>query len=51
MVEGECDPKLGWVIDYADISLAIKPLGDQLDHHYLNEIDGLENPASENVAV
>jgi len=49
--EGEGYPKLGWVIDYADISLAIKPLWDQLDHHYLNEIDGLENPASENVAL
>ena len=51
MVEGECDPKLGWVIDYADISAAFKPLWEQLDHHYLNEIDGLENPTSENVAV
>ena len=26
VVEGECDPKLGWVIDYADISAAFKPL-------------------------
>ena len=51
VVEGECDPKLGWVIDYADISVAFKPLWEQLDHHYLNEIDGLENPTSENVAV
>ena len=51
VVEGEGDPKLGWVIDYADISAAFKPLWEQLDHHYLNEIDGLENPTSENVAV
>ena len=51
VVEGECDPKLGWVIDYADNSVAFKPLWEQLDHHYLNEIDGLENPTSENVAV
>ena len=43
--------QLGWVIDYADITAAFKPLWKQLDHHYLNEIEGLENPTSENVAV
>ena len=51
VVAGECDPKLGWVMDYADMSAAFKPLFDQLDHRYLNEIPGLENPTSENVAV
>ena len=50
-VEGDCNSTLGWVIDYADITAAFKPLWEQLDHHYLNEIDGLENPTSENVAV
>ena len=50
VVEGECDPKLGWVIDYSDITKAFKPLWEQLDHHYLNEIEGLENPTSENLA-
>jgi len=51
VVAGECDPKLGWVMDYADISAAFKPLFDQLDHRYLNEVAGLENPTSENVAA
>lgn len=51
VVEGECDPKLGWLMDYADISAAFKPIHDQLDHYYLNEIPGLENPTSENLAV
>ena len=51
VVAGECDPKLGWLMDYADISDAFKPLWEQLDHHYLNEIPGLENPTSEIVAV
>jgi 6-pyruvoyltetrahydropterin/6-carboxytetrahydropterin synthase len=51
VVEGPCDPKLGWVMDYADISDAFKPLWEQLDHRYLNEIPGLANPTSENVAV
>ena len=51
VVEGECDPKLGWVIDYSDITKAFNPLWEQLDHHYLNEIEGLENPTSENLAL
>ena len=51
VVEGERDPHLGWVMDYADISKAFHPIWQQLDHNYLNEIAGLENPTSENVAA
>jgi len=51
VVSGECDPKLGWVMDYADITKAFKPLWDKLDHYYLNEVPGLENPTSEIIAV
>ncbi len=51
VVRGDCDPELGWVMDYADISAAFKPVWQQLDHRYLNEIPGLENPTSENLAV
>ena len=40
----------GWVQDFADLSAAFRPLYDRLDHHYLNEIEGLENPTSENLA-
>ena len=40
----------GWVQDFADLSAAFRPLYEQLDHHYLNEIQGLENPTSENLA-
>jgi 6-pyruvoyltetrahydropterin/6-carboxytetrahydropterin synthase len=50
-VEGECDPNLGWLMDYAELSAAFKPLWEQLDHRYLNEVPGLENPTSENVAA
>ncbi len=50
-VDGPCDPKLGWVMDYADITKAFKPLLNQLDHFYLNEIAGLENPTSERIAI
>jgi len=49
-VVGECDPKLGWLMDYAEVSGAFKPILDQLDHFYLNDIAGLENATSENVA-
>ena len=51
VVVGECDAKLGWLMDYADISAAFKPIWQKLDHFYLNEITGLENPTSENLAV
>jgi 6-pyruvoyltetrahydropterin/6-carboxytetrahydropterin synthase len=50
VVAGECEPRLGWLMDYAEISDAFKPLMDQLDHYYLNEIPGLENATSENLA-
>ena len=48
--EGEIDPHTGWLIDFADIKRAFEPVFARLDHRYLNEIDGLENPTSENVA-
>ena len=41
----------GMVIDFSDIKQAFKPLYKQLDHNYLNDIDGLENPTSENLAI
>ena len=47
---GECDPRLGWLMDYAEITHAFRPLLDQLDHRYLNEIPGLENPTLEQIA-
>ena len=51
VVAGPLDARLGWVMDYADISAAFKPLREKLDHYYLNEIPGLENPTSEEIAV
>jgi 6-pyruvoyltetrahydropterin/6-carboxytetrahydropterin synthase len=49
-VSGEVDEEYGWVQDFADIKRVFKPIYEQLDHHYLNEIDGLGNPTSENLA-
>src|SRR5262249_17023376 len=50
-VTGEINAEAGWLIDFAEIKAAFAPLHDQLDHNYLNEIPGLENPTSENLAV
>src|ERR1041384_4601786 len=48
--EGEVEEKKGYLIDYGDIKAAADPIITQLDHYYLNKIDGLENPTSENLA-
>ena len=49
-VSGPVDPHLGWVIDFAEVSRAFAPLHELLDHRYLNEVEGLSNPTSENLA-
>ena len=49
-VTGPVDPTMGWVIDFADVKQAFAPLHAALDHRYLNEIEGLENPTSEVLA-
>lgn len=48
-IQGDVDAKTGWVMDFTEIKQAFAPLYEQLDHQYLNEIDGLENPTSENL--
>ncbi|WP_017326758.1 6-carboxytetrahydropterin synthase QueD [Synechococcus sp. PCC 7336] len=50
-IAGPVDATSGWVQDFADLKAAFQPLYDRLDHHYLNEIEGLENPTSENIAI
>ena len=47
---GPVQEQTGWVMDFGDIKSAFQPLYEQLDHHYLNEISGLENPTSEVLA-
>ena len=49
-VEGEAGIESGWVMDFSEVSRAFRPLLEQLDHYYLNDIEGLENPTSENLA-
>lgn len=45
------DPASGWTMDFGDLDALCRPLVEKLDHFYLNEIEGLENPTSENLAI
>lgn len=49
-LRGEVDPHLGWIVDFAEIREAFEPVRLELDHFYLNEIEGLSNPTSEHLA-
>ena len=49
-VTGPVGEVSGWVMDFSELKTAFKPIYDQLDHHYLNDIAGLENPTSERLA-
>jgi 6-pyruvoyltetrahydropterin/6-carboxytetrahydropterin synthase len=50
-VTGEIDPVYGWVVDFATLDEAWQTIHSTLDHRYLNDIEGLANPTSENLAV
>ena len=50
-VDGPVESGTGWVMDFGDIKTAFEPVRKQLDHYYLNEIDGLANPTSEILAA
>jgi 6-pyruvoyltetrahydropterin/6-carboxytetrahydropterin synthase len=49
-VSGPLDPDMDWVVDFAELDAAFSPIHAQLDHHYLNDIPGLENPTTERMA-
>ena len=48
---GEVDPHTGWLIDFARVADIFEPIRAQLDHQHLNDVAGLANPTSENIAV
>lgn len=50
-VEGEVDPELGWLVDFAAIDEVVGPIVGELDHRTLNDLPGLENPTSERLAA
>lgn len=47
---GPVDPETGVIQMFEDIKAVWAPLNEQLDHHTLNDIPGLEVPTSENLA-
>lgn len=49
-VTGPVDERIGWVMDFAELSAAFEPLRARLDHATLNEVEGLENPTAEHIA-
>ncbi|PTX95023.1 6-carboxytetrahydropterin synthase QueD [Spartobacteria bacterium LR76] len=51
VVEGEVDPHMGWVYDHAEISRAMEPLLEYIDHKYMNDLPELENPTIEHIAA
>ena len=48
-VSGELNDKTGFIIDFQEIEDSFDPIRKLLDHAYLNNIKGLENPTSENM--
>jgi 6-pyruvoyltetrahydropterin/6-carboxytetrahydropterin synthase len=50
-LEGPVDPRSGFVVDFFDIEAVFGSLLGQLDHHCLNDVEGLENPTAENIAL
>lgn len=49
-VRGGVVEPAGWVVDFQELKAAFQPLHEQLDHNFLNEIEGLANPTSEHLA-
>ena len=50
VVRGDVPEPQGYLLDYGEIKKVIDPLEHQLDHHLLNEIEGLENPTAEQIS-
>lgn len=51
VVEGEVDPAKGYLMDFGEIKAATAPVELALDHYCLNDIEGLENPTAEMLAM
>ena len=49
-LKGVPDEKKGWVRDFAEVNAALGDIRSKLDHHLLNDIEGLGTPTLENLA-
>tara|TARA_B110000196_G_scaffold54849_1_gene45390 strand:- start:76 stop:447 length:372 start_codon:yes stop_codon:yes gene_type:complete len=50
-VKGQMDKHTGFVTDFQEIENAFNPIKKILDHSFLNKIEGLSNPTSENICI
>lgn len=50
-LEGPVQQRSGFVVDFFDIEEVFGRLLARLDHRCLNEVDGLETPTAENIAI
>jgi 6-pyruvoyltetrahydropterin/6-carboxytetrahydropterin synthase len=50
-VDGEPNDQTGILVHFDDLEDAIGDARDALDHHMLNEIDGLQSPTLERIAM
>lgn len=50
-VSGVMEEESGWVVDFYDMDHAVNPIVEALDHRFLNELPGLENPTSERLCL
>ncbi len=49
-IAGEPDGVSGWIADFEAVNRALAGVREKLDHHFLNDIAGLEKPSLENLA-
>jgi 6-pyruvoyltetrahydropterin/6-carboxytetrahydropterin synthase len=50
-VDGQPDPRSGVVLHFDDLEMALEDAREALDHRYLNDIEGLEAPTLERIAM
>jgi 6-pyruvoyltetrahydropterin/6-carboxytetrahydropterin synthase len=49
-IEGPLN-EMGWVMDFSELKEICSPHINELDHSFLNDVVGLDNPTSENIAI
>jgi 6-pyruvoyltetrahydropterin/6-carboxytetrahydropterin synthase len=50
-LDGEPDAETGYVVHFDDVEAALAGVREALDHHFLNDIEGLEAPTLERITV
>ncbi len=49
-LSAELDPVMNWTVDYGDVKSLFKPVYKTLDHHLLDEVEGLKSSDSASIA-